>query len=130
MDELSSFWQQLKNVPVPPNLNKQIILRLQEQQKRQRFLQALLYLAAALTLFLTLLTFNLLKTDWQTTAGWQMLKLSISDPQLVLQSFKNWVLAVAETVPIGSLTAFFGAFFLLLATLNKLIKNLTFKKVF
>ena len=130
-DQLDDQLRNMRQRSVPEGLQGQIMLAVRGEARRQRIVFYLLYsglISMALVSFLSIRLF-LLDLDGSPLA--QLLRLAWTDTQSVLSYFSDWVLAVMESTPVGSLAVALGAVFISTLLINRIssVPRVAFRQI-
>lgn len=122
MKDIDKFLSQMKNVSTPVKLNEQIIIKVNHLARRKQMINTLLsaaFLPLAAMLFWSV---KLLIGELSSSSFIPLLKLLVSDGNHVMSMFSDWGMAIAETLPIHTLTLVTGVLFLMAVLVDIKIK--------
>jgi len=113
---------ELKNVPLPEGLDGRIISAVRREVQRQRRMIYFLDAVLISTVAASFLAVRLFLSDLSASPVRELLGLAWTDGRAVLNYFSDWMLAVVESTPIGSLTLTLGAIGISIFLLDKIIR--------
>lgn len=120
-DRIEEILSQLKNISLPANLNSRILASVRRERRKRLAMARFLYAALLATLSALGVSVRLLVSELSDSPLIALIQLALSDSREVLGAFGFWVLAIVESLPIGSLTAALGGMYLAAVLLARII---------
>ncbi len=127
MSDLDKRLEELKNVATPVGLDERIIGAVRREARRRRVIFSLLEAGLAAAVAASFLSVRLFLADLSASPLGQLLKLAWTDSRELLGFFSDWLLAVMESTPFGSLSLALGMVFLSAFLLDRLARFSGFK---
>jgi len=127
MSDLDKRLEELKNLAAPMGMDERIIAAVCLEARRQRIIFYLLEAGLASAAMASFLSVRLFLSDLSVSPLGQLLKLAWTDGRELLGFFGDWLLAVMESTPFGSLSLALGTVFLSAFLLDRLAKLSGFK---
>lgn len=114
-----------KEVEVPENLSEKIINRIGLVEKRFARTRLVFFGALALASVIAFIpALKYLINDFSNSGFYQYLSLIFSDSEVILASWREFSLSLAESLPFLSIAALFSVIFALLWSLKLTFKNI------
>ena len=127
MSDLDKRLEELKNVATPVGLDERIIGAVRREARRRRVIFSLLEAGLASAVAASFFSVRLFLADLSVSPLGQLLKLAWTDSRELLGFFSDWLLAVMESTPFGSLSLALGMVFLSAFLLDRLARLSGFK---
>ena len=127
MSDLDNRLEELKNVTAPVGMDERIITAVRREVRRQRIIFYLLEAGLASAIAASFLSVRLFLADLSVSPLGQLLKLAWTDGRELLDFFSDWLLAVIESTPFGSLSLALGMVFLSAFLLDRVARLSGFK---
>ena len=127
MSDLDKSLEELKNVATPLGMDERIIVAVRREVRRRQISLYLLEAGLASAVAASFLSVRLFLADLSISPLGQLLKLAWTDGRELLGFFSDWLLAVMESTPFGSLSLALGTVFLSAFLLDKLARLSGFK---
>ena len=130
-DKLDDQLKCIAEASVPQGLNVRIMFAVRREARRQSMVIYLLYSGLFSMAFVLFLSIRLFIEDLAGSPMVQLLRLAWTDTQSVFSYFSDWVLAVVESTPVGSLALALGAVFVSILLINRIISvpRVTFRQI-
>ncbi len=119
-EQLDDQLKQMRQMSAPQGLQEQIMAAVRFEARRQRIVFYLLYSGLTSMALVSFLSIRLFVLDLAGSPLTQLLRLAWTDTQSVLSYFSDWILAVMESTPVGSLALALGAVFISTLLINRI----------
>ena len=119
-EQLDDRLKQMRQMSAPQGLQEQIMAAVRFEARRQRIVFYLLYSGLTSMALVSFLSIRLFVLDLAGSPLTQLLRLAWTDTQSVLSYFSDWILAVMESTPVGSLALALGAVFISTLLINRI----------
>lgn len=127
MSDLDKRMEELKNVVAPAGMDERIIGAVRREVQRRRAIFYLLEAGLVSAVAASFLSVRLFLADLSVSPLGELLKLAWTDGRELLAFFSDWLMAVVESTPFGSLSLALGTVFLSAFLLHRLARLSGFK---
>jgi len=120
-----------KEIDVPKNLSEKIINRIEFVERRSAKMRLVFFGALAVASVVAFIpALKYLINDLNNSGFYQYLSLVFSDSGIILASWKEFSLSLAESLPIFSTIIFLATIFIFLESIKLSIKNIKSHKIY
>lgn len=119
------LFQSLRHIEPPQELYGGIVARITREQRHRAIIRLFFLGFAVLLSFAALIpTFRYLSNDFYQSGSYQYLSLIFSDGGMLISYWKEFMLSIAESLPIISIAAFLSILFIMLGSLKLAAQNI------
>ncbi len=119
------FFEQLPEVAPPPGLNEAVLARIERTKKHSARRWCIGMSALAASSFAALIpAFRYAAEEGYRSGSYHYLSLLFSDSGVVLASWREFTLTLAESLPLLQASVFLGTLFVLLTSFRSALKNM------
>ncbi len=117
-------FKNLKEINPPEYLSGRILAKIELHKKRVARVKFFVFQAAGLlSLAIAAVSFKFALDDFYRSGFYNYISLIFSDGGIVITYWKDFIMLLAESVPLLWFTAFLAAIFALLESIKNIIKN-------